>query len=140
MRTCLLIKPDGVSKRLVGKVLSRFEEEGFAVAALRVLPPDRAFLESFYSMHRGKPFFGPFLEFMLEGPSVAAVLEREDAVARCRKIIGATDPGSAEPGTLRALFGTDNRRNLVHASDSAESARREIEILFAGEELETAKI
>jgi nucleoside-diphosphate kinase len=134
-RTCLLIKPDGIEKKVAGKVLDRFEREGFGLIALKMLPPDRKRVEEFYSLHRGKPFYDSFIDFMMEGPSIAMVWEGENAVDRTREIIGATHSKEARAGTLRNLYGTDNRRNLVHASDSEDSAEREIGILFAKEEI-----
>ena len=129
-RSCLLVKPDGVQKKVVGKVLDRFEREGLDLVALKMIPPNRALIENFYSIHKGKLFYGPFIEFMMEGPAVAMVWEGENAVARVREIIGATDSKEAAPGTLRNQYGTDNRRNLVHASDSPGSAEREIALIF----------
>lgn len=129
-RTCFLIKPDGLAAKVVGKVLDRFEREGFNLVAMKLLPPDRARIEAFYAVHKGKPFYEGLLNFMLEGPSLAIIWEAEDAITRTRGIIGATNSTEAAPGTLRRLYGTDNRRNLVHASDSRESAEHEIELLF----------
>ena len=134
-RTCLLIKPDGVEKKVIGKVLDRFEREGLDLTALKMVPPDRKKIEEFYSIHKGEPFYGSFIEFMLEGPLVAMVWEGENVVSRCRQIIGQTNSKEASPETLRNLYGTDNRRNLVHASDSEASAAREINLLFRKEEL-----
>ena len=134
-RTCFMIKPDGVASKVVGKVLDRFEREGFTMVAMKLIPPDLAQIESFYAVHKGKPFYEGLLKFMTEGPSVAVVWEADDAITRTRAIIGATNSKEAAPGTLRNLYGTDNRRNLVHASDSPESAEKEIALLFRKEEL-----
>lgn len=129
-RTCLLIKPDGLQKKVVGKVIDRLESEGFELLALKMLPPGRERIEDFYSVHKGKPFFPAFLEFMLSGPFIAMVWQAENAIEKSRRIIGATHSLEAAPGTLRRLYGTDNRKNLMHGSDSEESARREIAVLF----------
>ena len=134
-RTCFLIKPDGVKSKVIGKVLDRFEREGFDLAAIKLIPPERSRIERFYSVHKGKPFYEGLLNFMLEGPSIAVVWEAESAIARTRELIGSTNSKEAAPGTLRNLYGTDNRRNLVHASDSAESAKTEIALLFDPNEL-----
>ena len=134
-RTCLLIKPDGIEKKVAGKVLDRFEREGFDLVALKMFPPERKRIEEFYSMHKGKPFYPSFIEFMLEGPFIAMVWEAENAIGRAREIIGATHSKEAAPGTLRNLYGTDNRRNLIHGSDSEASAQREIGLLFAENEI-----
>ncbi len=141
-RTCFLIKPDGVANKVAGKVISRFEGEGFTLVGIKMLQPDKARFESFYSVHKGRPFYEGLMNFMLEGPSIAIVWEAEDAIPRTRAIIGATNSTEAAPGTLRKMYGTDNRRNLVHASDSQESAEREIALLFNKEELAgiTAKV
>ena len=136
-KTCILIKPDGYEKKLVGKVISQLEQAGFQLQALRLLPPVKERLESFYAEHVGKHFFNSFLEFMLSGPVVATVWEGENIIERSRKLIGATDSPKAEPGTLRNLYGTDSRKNLVHGSDSVDSARREIRLLFQESDIYT---
>jgi len=134
-RTLVLVKPDGVGKRLVGTVLERFEKAGLRIAGLKMrrLAVDEA--EAFYREHRGKPFYDPLIAFMTSAPIVAVVWEGKDAVTSARLLMGATDSPSALPGTLRRQFGTDNRRNLVHGSDSAASAQREIAFFFKPEEL-----
>lgn len=134
-RTCVLIKPDGVGKKVVGKILERLESEGFQLLGLKMLRPSREEMEALYEEHRAKPFFGPFLRFMLSGPVIASVWEGEDAIHRIRKIIGATNSREAAEGTLRRMYGTDNRRNLLHGSDSAEAAQREIRHFFRPEEI-----
>ena len=130
MRTCLIIKPDGFARRVVGRVIDRFENEGFRLLALKLIPPDRKLIETLYQEHRGKPFYPPLIKFMLSGPIVAMVWEGSQVVARVRNIIGKTDSKQAAPGTLRWLWGTNTRRNVVHASDSPSSARREAGLLF----------
>jgi nucleoside-diphosphate kinase len=134
-KTLVIIKPDGVGKRAVGEIIRRFETEGFKLIGLKMLKPERKTLEEFYSVHKGKPFFEPFMSFVTSGPIIAAALEADSAVERVRGIIGSTDSKKAAPGTLRSLYGTDNRRNLVHASDSRENAKREIEFFFKNHEL-----
>ncbi|MBI1979301.1 MAG: nucleoside-diphosphate kinase [Elusimicrobia bacterium] len=136
-RTCVLIKPDGIEKNLVGTVLNRFEKEGFHLIGLKLVPPSRPLLESFYAEHAGKPFYPGLLEFMLSGCFIASVWEGEDVVGKVRKIVGATNSKEAEENTLRKLYGTDNRRNLVHASDSPNSSAREIAVLFNISELKS---
>lgn len=135
-----MIKPDGLRKKVVGKVLDRFEREGFDMIALKMIPPEKLRIESFYSVHEGKPFYPGLINFMMEGPLVAVVWEAENAIARTRELIGATNSPEAAPGTLRNLYGTDSRRNLVHASDSSESAEKEIRLLFNKEELVPAPV
>lgn len=129
-----------MAAKIVGKVLDRFEREGFDLVAMKLILPDISRIEAFYSVHKEKPFYEGLLKFMTEGPSVAVVWEAEDAIARTRAIIGDTNSKEAAPGTLRNLYGTDNRRNLVHASDSAESAENEIALLFRKEELAKATV
>lgn len=134
-RTCLLVKPDGVEKKVIGKVIDRLERENFRLLAIKMVTPKKSLIENFYSVHRGKPFFGGLVEFMCSGPFLAMVWEGEEIIARSRKIIGATNSQEAETGTLRNLYGTDNCQNLMHGSDSAESAEREIQLLFKTEEI-----
>ena len=129
-RTLLLIKPDSVKKRLVGEILRRVEAGGFQIVAIRLeaLTRDRA--ETFYAEHRGKPFYGPLIDFMTEAPCIPVVLERENAVPGLRGLVGATDPSDAAPGTIRRDFAENGRRNAVHASDSPETAEQEIAFFF----------
>src|SRR3989339_196792 len=134
-QTCLIVKPDGVGKKKAGEIIRRFENEGFTLRGLKMLKPTTAQIEGFYEGHKGKPFFGPFMSFMMSGPIVVCVFGADNAVARVREIIGATNSAEAKPGTLRNMFGTDNRRNLVHASDSPENAPREIQYFFAENEV-----
>ena len=129
-QTCLIVKPDGVGKKKAGEIIRRFENEGFTLRGLKMLKPTTAQIEGFYEVHKGKPFFGPFMSFMMSGPIVVCVFGADNAVARVREIIGATNSAEAKPGTLRNMFGTDNRRNLVHASDSPETAEYEINYFF----------
>ncbi len=133
--TCLIIKPDGVGKGLAGKIIDRFETEGFQLMAMRMIRPTQSLMEGFYAEHKGKPFLPAFLEFVVSGPLVVCVWKGMDVIVRVRQIIGSTDSQKAAPGTLRRVWGTDQRRNLVHASDSGSSAQREIEYFFSPEEL-----
>jgi nucleoside-diphosphate kinase len=133
-RTLILVKPDGVKRALVGQVLSRIEAKGYTIAAIKLMNVDRALLLQHYAEHEGKPFFEPLLEFMLSGPIVAIVAEGNRVIEGFRKLAGATDPTTAEPGTIRGDLardqGTKVVQNIVHGSDSVESADREISIFF----------
>ena len=132
-RTLILVKPDGVKRNLVGEVLSRVETKGYQIVALKMMVADRALLVQHYAEHEGKPFFEPLLEFMSSGPIVAVVAEGNRVIEGFRKLAGATDPTIAEPGTIRgdlADQGTKVVQNIVHGSDSVESADREISIFF----------
>jgi len=138
--TCLLIKPDGVAGAHTGEIITRIENEGFTIRGMRLLRLTRAQAEAFYAIHRGKPFFDPLVAYMTGGPIVACALERAEAVAHLRRVIGATDPAEAAPGTIRALFGTDIGTNTVHGSDSPENGRREVLFFFTERDLaETGK-
>ena len=132
--TLVLIKPDGVKRNLVGDIISRCEAKGYKVTDLKMVAPNRELLEQHYSEHEGKPFYEPLLEFMLSGPTVAIRLEGERVIEGFRSLAGATDPTSAAPGTIRGDLGRDWGtkviQNLVHGSDSEESAKRELAIWF----------
>jgi len=130
-RTLGIIKPDAVSRGLIGKVLERIENEGIRVVAMKMIWMDRAQAEGFYNVHRGKPFFESLTEFMSSGPCIVMVLEGEGVIERYRKLMGATDPQKAEEGTIRREFATDVEKNVVHGSDSPESARFEIGYFFS---------
>ena len=134
-RSLILLKPDAVERRLVGRILGRFEERGLAVVALRQRTCDRALAEAHYAEHRDKHFFGRACAFLCAGPLVSACLEGRGAVAAARRLIGPTDPRDAPPGTIRGDYGVHWRRNLCHASDSEESAAREIALWFRADEL-----
>lgn len=129
-----MVKPDGVMRNLVGEVLSRVEKKGYSVVAIKMMKADRALLTRHYAEHEGKPFFEPLLEFMASGPIVAIVAEGNRVIEGFRKLAGATDPTTAEPGTIRGDLardqGTKVVQNIVHGSDSIESANREISIFF----------
>ncbi|WP_138443489.1 nucleoside-diphosphate kinase [Sinomonas susongensis] len=133
-RTLVLVKPDGVSRGLVGAILARVEAKGYRLVELKLLAATRELLEQHYAEHEGKPFYEPLLEFMLSGQVVAAVFEGERVIEGFRSLAGATDPTTAAPGTIRGDFGRDwglkVQQNLVHGSDSPESAEREIAIWF----------
>ncbi len=133
-RTLILIKPDGVKRRLIGEVLARIERKGYSVVALKMLAADRNLLSRHYAEHEGKHFYEPLLEFMSSGPIVALIAEGERVIEGFRTIAGATDPTTAAPGSIRGDLardqGTKVVQNLVHGSDSEESAKREIAIFF----------
>lgn len=132
-RTLLLIKPDGVERRLVGEILSRIERKGLTLVALELRNVGDELARRHYAEHEGKPFFDPLLEFITSGPVVAAIVQGPRAVAAVRQLAGATDPvDQAAPGTIRGDFGLETQFNLVHGSDSAESAEREIALWFCG--------
>ncbi len=129
-RTLILVKPDAFSRALTGDVLARFERKGLRLTALKLIQADEATANEHYAEHTEKPFFGELVEFITGGPLVAAVLEGHEAVAAARQLIGATNPVEAAPGSIRADFGLEVTFNLVHGSDSDESAEREIAIWF----------
>jgi nucleoside-diphosphate kinase len=133
-KTLILVKPDGVRRGLVGEVISRIETKGYAIDAVRMLQADAALLEKHYAEHLGKPFYEPLVEFMMSGPIVAIVASGNRVIEGFRSLAGATDPTVAAPGTIRGDLardqGTKVMQNLVHGSDSPESAAREIQIFF----------
>jgi nucleoside-diphosphate kinase len=134
-RTLGLIKPDAIAAGYTGKILDHILQAGFRIVGLRLLHLSRVQAEAFYAVHRERPFFRSLVEFMSSGPVVAFVLEKENAIAAYRELMGATDPAKAAPGTLRALFAQNIERNAVHGSDSPENARREIAFFFSEAEL-----
>lgn len=129
-RTLLMIKPDAVERRLVGEVVGRMERKGLKLVALEMQRLTRERAEDLYSVHQGKHFFADLVEFITRGPIVALVLEGKDCIALVRKLMGATNPLNAEPGSIRGDFAYDFTENIVHGSDSPESAAREIPVLF----------
>lgn len=133
-KTLILVKPDGVARGLVGEVISRVEAKGYAIDSLRMLQADRALLEKHYAEHVGKPFYEPLVEFMMSGPIVAIVASGNRVIEGFRSLAGVTDPTVAAPGTIRGDLardqGTKVVQNIVHGSDSPESAAREIQIFF----------
>lgn len=136
----VLIKPDGVKRGLIGEVISRIETKGYSVIALKMLQADRSILEQHYAEHAGKTFYEPLVEFMSSGPIVALIAEGNRVIEGFRSLAGATDPTVAAPGTIRGDLardqGTKVVQNIVHGSDSVESATREIEIFFEGFSIE----
>lgn len=134
-RTYVMIKPDGVQRNLVGQIIARFEQKGLKIVALKMLQISRELAERHYGEHKGKPFFEPLVSYITSGPVVAMVLEGKDAVSTVRDMMGATNPLKAAPGTIRGTYGMDIGRNVVHGSDSVESAAREINLFFAPGEI-----
>lgn len=134
-RTLTLIKPDALEKNAMGQIISKFEDNGLRPVAMRMTRLSKGEAEDFYSVHAGKGFFDELVEFMTRGPIVAMVLEGEDAIARTREVMGATDPEDAAEGTIRAEFATDVGENSVHGSDSPENARKEIGFFFSDTEI-----
>jgi nucleoside-diphosphate kinase len=134
-RTLSIIKPDGVAKKLIGEVIGVFENAGFRIAAVKMKKLSREDAEGFYYVHKERPFFGELIEFMISGPLVLMVLEEENAIARNREIMGATDPAEAAAGTIRARWADSKQNNIVHGSDSEESAKFEISHFFSGIEI-----
>lgn len=134
-RTFLMIKPDGVQRNLVGEVIKRLENKGFTLIGLKLMSVSQELAEKHYDVHKERPFFGSLVDFIISSPVVAMVWEGEGVVASARKIIGATDPLSAEPGTIRGDYGVSIGRNLIHGSDAIETAQREISLWFKEEEL-----
>jgi nucleoside-diphosphate kinase len=129
-RTLSIIKPDAVKKNVIGQIISRFEKAGLRVVEARMMRLTRKDAEGFYAVHRERPFFKDLVEFMISGPVVVQVLEGENAIARNRELMGATDPKKAARGTIRADFADSIDANAVHGSDGAETARKEIEYFF----------
>lgn len=129
-RTLSIIKPDAVAKNVIGQVIARFEKGGLQVVAARMLQLSQEDAESFYEVHKGRPFFNDLVTFMISGPVLVQVLEGENAILKNREIMGATDPKQAAPGTIRADFAQSIDANAVHGSDAADTAKREIEFFF----------
>ncbi|WP_121021539.1 nucleoside-diphosphate kinase [Helicobacter vulpis] len=130
-QTLSIIKPDGVKKRIIGKIITRFEDAGLEVVQIKRLRLDVAQAQDFYAVHKERPFFKDLVAFMTSGEVVVMVLEGEDAVEKNRELMGATDPKVAKPGTIRADFAQNIDANVVHGSDSAQNAQREIAFFFA---------
>lgn len=131
MHTLAIIKPDAVGSGKTGKVLAHLEEAGFLVRAAKLARLSQAEAESFYAVHRERPFYASLVAFMTSGPCLPLILERDDAVDHLRTVIGATDPAEAEEGTVRRLYAENKERNAIHASDSPENAQREIAFFFS---------
>jgi nucleoside-diphosphate kinase len=129
-RTLILVKPDAFARSLTGEIIARFERKGLRLVALRLLTMERGLAERHYAEHEGKPFFGELVDFITSGPLVAMVLEGESAVKAARQVIGATNPVEAAPGSIRGDFAIEVGQNMVHGSDSTESAAREVGLFF----------
>jgi len=129
-RTLSIIKPDAVAKNVIGEIYSRFEKGGLHIVAARMMHLTREQAEGFYAVHKERPFFADLVEFMISGPVMVQVLEGENAIARNREIMGATNPKEAAPGTIRADFASSIDENAVHGSDAAETAQNEIAFFF----------
>jgi nucleoside-diphosphate kinase len=134
-RTFIAIKPDGVQRALVSTILKRFEDKGFKLVGLKLMQVSQELAQTHYGEHKGKPFFNGLVGFITSGPVVAFVLEGKDVVTTSRKMIGATKPSDSATGTIRGDYGIDIGRNIIHGSDSTESAEREIALWFKPEEL-----
>lgn len=136
-RTLSIIKPDGLEKGVIGKIIARFEEKGLKPIAARLARLSSAEAEGFYAVHKERPFFKDLVKFMTSGPVLLMVLEGEGAIAKNREVMGATNPANAAPGTIRKDFATDVEKNTVHGSDSAENARIEIAYFFRETEIQS---
>ncbi|MDJ0897339.1 MAG: nucleoside-diphosphate kinase [Xenococcus sp. MO_188.B8] len=134
-RTFIMIKPDGVQRNLVGEIVSRFETKGFTLVGMKLMQVSRELAEQHYGVHKERPFFGSLVDFIISAPVVAMVWEGDGVVASARKLIGATNPLTAEPGTIRGDFGVSIGRNIIHGSDAIETAQSEIALWFKEEEL-----
>jgi len=134
-RTFLAIKPDGVQRKLISEIIGRFETKGFTLVGLKFMNVSRELAEQHYGVHKERPFFGSLVEFITSGPVVAMVWEGDGVIAAARKVIGATNPLTAEPGTIRGDLGANIGRNLIHGSDAPETAQSEISLWFKAEEL-----
>jgi len=134
-RTFLMVKPDGVQRNLIGEVISRFEMKGFTLSGSKVMELTKDMAETHYGEHKERPFFGNLVEFITSGPVFAMVWEGEGVIAESRKMVGKTNPQEADPGTIRGDFGIRVSMNIIHGSDSVESAKREIGLFFEESEL-----
>jgi len=134
-RTLSIVKPDAIAKNIIGKIYNRFEDNGLRIVAAKMLRLSREQAENFYAVHRERPFFHDLVNFMISGPIMVQVLEGEDAIAKNREVMGATDPRKAASGTIRADFADNVEENAVHGSDSPETASVEIEFFFTNTEI-----
>ena len=134
-RTLIIIKPDAVQRGLVGQIITRFERRGLRLAALKLIHIDESLAERHYAIHKGKPFYEPLIQYITSSPVVVLVLEGNDAIEIARRTMGATNPAEATPGTIRADFGLEIGRNLVHGSDGPETAAFEVPLFFTEDEL-----
>ncbi len=134
-RTLIIIKPDAVQRGLVGRIISRFERRGLRIAAMKLMHIDRALAQHHYAIHEGKPFYEPLLDYITSSPVAVMVLEGNDAIEIARRTMGATNPAEAAPGTIRADFGLEVGRNLVHGSDGSDTASFEVSLFFDEKEI-----
>lgn len=134
-RTLTIVKPDAVKKNAVGDIIEQFEKNGFHILAMKMLELSKHQAQQFYAVHAGKPFFGSLTDFMSSGPVVALALEKENAIADLRKLMGATNPANAEEGTIRKKWASSIEHNAIHGSDAEDTARFELSFFFAGYEL-----
>lgn len=134
-KTFLMVKPDGVQRNLIGEIVSRFEKKGFQLVAAKLMHISRELAEQHYAEHKERPFFGELVEFITSGPVFAMVWQGENVIATARKMMGATNPQDADVGTIRGDFGIQVGMNIIHGSDSPESAEREINLFFKPEEI-----
>ena len=134
-KSFVMMKPDAVQRRLMGKILSRFEEKGLQIVAVKLMQIDEDLAKTHYGEHADKPFFGSLIEYITSSPSLAMVIEGEEAISTIRKLVGATNPLEADLGTIRGDFARDTGRNIIHASDSPDSAEREINLFFNEDEI-----
>jgi nucleoside-diphosphate kinase len=134
-RTLIIIKPDAVQRGLVGQIITRFERRGLRLAALKLIHIDKSLAERHYAIHKGKPFYEPLIQYITSSPVVVLVLEGNDAIEIARRTMGATNPAEATPGTIRADFGLEIGRNLVHGSDGPDTAAIEVPLFFAEDEI-----
>ena len=132
-RTLLIVKPDGVDRRLVGGILSRIERKGYTIECMKTITIDRELAEKHYAEHKGKPFYDKLISYITSGPAVVAVISGEGCVGGLRYLMGNTDPLKAAPGTIRGDYATNITKNLIHGSDTLENAEREIALFFGGE-------
>lgn len=134
-KSFVMMKPDAVQRRLMGKILSRFEEKGLQIVAVKLMQIDEDLAKTHYGEHADKPFFGSLIEYITSSPSLAMVIEGEEAISTIRKLVGATNPLEADLGTISGDFAMDTGRNIIHASDSPDSAEREINLFFNEDEI-----
>lgn len=138
-KTFLMVKPDGVQRNLIGKIVARFEQKGFQLVGAKLMQVSDELAENHYGEHKERPFFGELVDFITSGPVFAMVWEGEDVIKTARTMMGATNPAEAQPGTIRGDFGVTIGKNVIHGSDSPESAEREINLFFKEEELVSYK-
>ncbi len=134
-RTFVLLKPDAVQRGLIGKIVERFEARGLRIVGMKMIRVSQSLAETYYAEHRGKPFFEPLMGYVSSGPTVAMVLEGDGAVGIVRRMMGTTDSAEAEPGTIRGDFALTIERNVIHGSDSPQTAKKEIDLFFKSDEL-----